>query len=461
MTYFYEGLPSEASAVAQVFLYFGISHAEKEKADWKLFLSPDGHLRLSGPGGFTGEAEVSSRGESVHVLMEMLGGETGKSPGPWGELLGMRPTKALWRFLTDEDWETKSRAYLRGKKVSADVENLLIDTISRQVKVARSETAESVSFYTHVPFCPTQCSYCSFPSAVAREGEALASYTDALCEDIRDAEILLREAGLHVTSLYMGGGTPTILTAEQLRRVLSTVRRAVSDAPEKEWTVEAGRPDTMTEKKLAVLAEAGVNRISVNPQTMQDRILRKISRAHTCADISEAVKTVRKFGFRTVNMDFICGLPGQKLSDMAENLDVICQYGPENVTIHTLAIKRGSPFFGAEVNRDLPQSDEVSEMLALSRERLAEAGYHPYYLYRQKYMTEDFANVGYALSGHDSLYNIQVIGEHEHVLGTGAGSVTKRVKNTYRLEKLYMPKNPSVYENRLKDLCIKRKKLFL
>ncbi len=461
MTYFYEGPLSEGSVVAQIFLYYGISHAGKEKADWLITLSSDGELYLKESGGFSEKAKVSSRGELVHSVMEIFAAKTGKPLGPWGELLGMRPTKALWRFLSEPDWEEKSRSYLRQKQVSKETENLLIDTVSRQINVMRSDSARNISFYTHVPFCVGHCAYCSFPSVITEEGAGLDAYTESLCKDILAAGHLLDKARLFVTSLYMGGGTPTILTSSQLKRVLSEISRAVPAASRKEWTVEAGRPDTITEEKLSVMKEAGVNRISVNPQTMQDRILKRISRGHTRADIESVMQMVRRWDFRTVNMDFICGLPGQRLSDMAENLDVICQIRPENVTIHTLAIKRGSPFFGHESEWDLPPSEEVSEMLSLCREKLLDAGYHPYYLYRQKYMTDDFANVGYALSGHDSVYNIEVIGEHRHVLGTGAGSVTKRVVDSYRLEKLYMPKNPAVYAGRLNELCSKRNHLFL
>ncbi len=458
VTYRYEGALSQASAVSQAFLSFGISHAGKEKETILFRAAEDGALLFTAGGGFVRRGTAATRDELVHFLLAALCELTGKPLGPWGELLGMRPTKALYRFLREDDWEEKARAYLRKKQVSPSIEALLLETAAHQVESARDDAANQVSLYTHIPFCPSRCAYCSFPSAIVPTGGVPESYAAALSEDIRRAAALIRDAGLVVTSRYMGGGTPTALSPHQMRRVLSEIKAAGGASAE--WTVEAGRPDTLTEEMAAVLQEAGVTRISVNPQTMQDRILETVSRAHTRQDIEAAMARARRFRFPSVNMDFICGLPGQRVADAAENAEAICQWRPENVTIHTLAVKRGSAFFGREREWNLPPAAEVAEMLALLEETLRAAGYRPYYLYRQKYMTEDFANVGYALPGQDSLYNIEIMNEHRHVLGTGAGAASKYVVDDHRLRKLYFPKAPEVYRGRLSALLEARRKLF-
>ncbi len=459
MTYRYEGAASAASAVSQAFLSFGISHAGGEKETILFRAAEDGALLLEAENGFSKRGMAKTREETVHFLLAALCELTGKSLGPWGELLGMRPTKALYRFLKDDDWEPKARAYLQKKQVSPAIEALLLEVASHQVESARADAEKNAALYTHIPFCPSRCAYCSFPSAIVPPGGVGEGYVAALSEDIRSAAALIREAGLIVTSRYMGGGTPTTLSPEEMRRVLSETAAAGGDAAE--WTVEAGRPDTLTEEMAAVLQEAGVTRVSVNPQTLQNRILETVFRLHTREDIEAAMARARRFRFPSVNMDFICGLPGQRLADAAENAEAICQWRPENVTIHTLAVKRGSAFFGRERAWDLPAAAEVAEMLALTEETLHAAGYRPYYLYRQKYMTEDFANVGYALPGYDSLYNIEMINEHRHVLGTGAGAASKYVVDDHRLQKLYFPKQPDVYRERLAALSEKRRALFL
>ena len=458
MTYRYEGALSAASSVSQAFLSFGISHAGKEKETILFRAADDGSLFFGAGSDFVRRGTAESRDELVHFLLGSLCELTGKPLGPWGELLGMRPTKALYRFLKEDDWETKARAYLRKKQVSPAMEALLLETVSHQIKSARDDLGKQVSLYTHIPFCPSRCAYCSFPSAIVPSDGVPEYYVSALLEDSLAAAALMREAGLSVTSRYVGGGTPTVLSPLQMKRVLSSLAAAGGD--ETEWTVEAGRPDTITDDKLAVLKEVGVNRISVNPQTLQNRILKTISRSHTREDIDLAMDRVRRFQFSAVNMDFICGLPGQRLADAAENAEAICQWRPENVTIHTLAVKRGSAFFGREHEWNLPEASEVAEMLALLEERLRDAGYHPYYLYRQKYMTEDFANVGYALPGHDSLYNIEIMNEHRHVMGIGAGAVSKYIVDRYHLQKIYFPKNPEVYRARLAALLESRRNLF-
>ncbi len=469
MTYWYEGPVSFSSMTAQVFLYFGVRHGTKESADWHF------SLRELGEGW---QAELvfkdarqscsvicAVRRDIVHFLMDALVQVTGRKLGRWGYLLGMRPVKALYSFFRDgKIWTEEAEQFLRDEKVDEETRTLILDAARRQRELLVQEQEEEdrlAAFYVHIPFCPSHCAYCSFPVAVMSDGNGLDLFVDALCEDIWQAGRLIRRKGLCIESIYFGGGTPTILTKKQMERVLSVVRKAIPIENLREWTVEAGRPDTVDLNVLEMLKAYGVTRISVNPQTMQDALLKRIFRTHTCADILRVFKEVRAVGFPTVNMDFICGLPGQTAADMEENLQVICQLRPENVTIHTLAIKRGSPFWGKEKEWDIPSEAEVEHMIKRARTLLLGEGYHPYYLYRQKYMMDDFANVGYALPGHDSVYNIQMIGEHQHIIGAGAGAVSKAIQpGGFRLKKLYMPKQAELYSKALQRLCEERENLW-
>ena len=467
LTAFFDGPLSFSSMAAQALLHYGIRHASQERARWRVTAAEgESGYDLSVREGsrlLYGRKGLKDRRACAHALMDGLSALTGIPLGKWGYLLGMRPEKALYPFLSRPDFEEAARHFLREEKVSPEMTELLCEAArAHQAVLAREAVPEKeAALYLHVPFCPSHCVYCSFPAAIAPPPGAVSSYAQALSRDASAALALAREKGLHIESVYMGGGTPSVLSPRQMDQVLGVLTRGGLSLSTLECTVEAGRPDTITETLLQVLAARGVSRISINPQTMQDRILRRIARAHTKDDIFRAFRAARRAGFAAVNMDFICGLPGETLADMNENLDVICQLRPENVTIHTLAVKRGSPFYGREEAYDLPPAEEVEAMLGLSRERLREAGYHPYYLYRQKYMTDDFANVGYALPGHDSVYNIQMIGERQHVIGAGAGAVSKRVlPGGFRLRKLYMPRAPELYEKELPGLIRRRRALW-
>lgn len=463
LTYFFEGPASFSSMTAQAFLHFGFRHAPETEAQWRFQAVPaDGGwtaalLRNGQPA--AGPAFCRTRREAAHFLMDALAAAVNRPLGRWGYLLGMRPTKALYPFLCGGG-EGAARQFLQEERTAPETAALLLDAFRAEKQLGPSRM-DSAAFYVHIPFCPSHCAYCSFPSAVTKGGEELDGFVEALCEDIRWAGALIRRKALTVESVYFGGGTPTVLTEAQMERVLRAVRRWVPLSGLREWTVEAGRPDTVTPAMLALLRSYGVDRLSVNPQTMQDRILSLISRTHGGADVLRAFGDARRAGFPTVNMDFICGLPRQTAEDMEENLRVICQLRPENVTIHTLAVKRGSPFYQREAQWHLPSEMEVEAMLRLTEERLCAAGYRPYYLYRQKYMTDDFANVGYTLDGHASAYNIRMIGEHQHIVGAGAGAASKAVlPGGFRLRKLYMPKQSALYRERLDALCGARDRLW-
>lgn len=469
VTYWYDGPVTFSSMAAQAFLYFGIPHGTKDEAVWRL------SVQVMGEGWqadlWRGEVclaraeHARTRRDVVHFLLDALVRATGKPLGRWGYLLGMRPSKALYPFLAEgPGWEAAADQFLQGEKVDAPTRALLLGVARCQMELLDKERMGErawASFYVHIPFCPSHCVYCSFPVSVVIPGNSLDSFVDTLCEDIARAGALVRKKNLWIDSIYFGGGTPTVLTKAQMERVLTAVRASIPLEHVREWTVEAGRPDTLDLELLELLKRYGVDRISVNPQTMQDALLKKIFRTHTRADILRVFEEARMASFRTVNMDFICGLPGQTVQDMEENLRIICQLRPENVTIHTLAIKRGSPFWGHTQQWELPSEAEVEQMITRAHHCLVEAGYHPYYLYRQKYMTDDFANVGYALPGHDCIYNIQMIGEHQHIVGAGAGAVSKAIlPEGFRLKKLYMPKQADTYREKLDGLCESRTHLW-
>ncbi len=368
LTYFYEGPASFSSMVAQAFLHFGFVHGKVEKAAWRFSVTgEEGHYQaaLQRSGQILFENAGENRREIAHFLMDSLSEALHEPLGPWGYLLGMRPTKALYPFLQQgDDWQAAAVRFLDEEKVEEETKKLLLDTAACQRPYMDNE--ETASFYMHVPFCPSHCVYCSFPSAILHSGRGLDAYASALAQDVKAAGALIRKTHSQVQSLYMGGGTPTILTPAQMDQVLTAVDTHVPMEHVLEKTIEAGRPDTISEAMLKVLAAHGIDRISLNPQTMQDRILRFISRFHSSESIFKVYEMIRRFPFKTVNMDFICGLPEQTTADMEENLRAICQLLPENVTIHTLAVKQGRPFYGREAEFHLQPASGLKEMLLIA-----------------------------------------------------------------------------------------------
>ncbi len=470
-TYYFEGPVSFSSLTAQIFLKFGFVHAPRDHAE-VLFSADQGERGISAvlsvrDGEIFRKESLRNREGTGHWLSDILSRMTGEPLGRWGYLTGMRPGKALYRLFDEngDSWKAAARIFLKERKVSDSIAELLIDTDARQYGLIAGvkdfeDKRKNISFYIHIPFCPSRCVYCSFPSAVCGRGEVPEEFMHLLLQDIASSASVVRECGLHAESIYIGGGTPVILSASQMDRVLRCIERELSPEPDCEFTVEAGRPDLMDEETLRLMADSGVGRISVNPQTMQDRILRAVRRYHRGTDVEHAVSLARKCGFSVINMDFIAGLPYQTAADMEENMDAVCNMKPENVTIHTLAVKRGSLFRGREKEFSLPGEDEVAAMVRTAHERLRSGGMEPYYLYRQKYMREDFANVGYALPGTECIYNIQMIGERQTVIGAGPGSVTKAVRgSSFRLDKFYMPHDIVSYGKNFHELTEKRNRL--
>lgn len=366
----------------------------------------------------------------------------------WGSLSGVRPAKLMDAYLREglSPRAAKGR-FMREYFVSGSRAQLCLDAALAAQEAARSLDERDVCLYVGIPFCPTRCAYCSFVSqSVEKSMKLMEPFLDALLLDIRATAAETRLAGLRPVALYMGGGTPTTLSAAQLDRLCAALEREFDLSALREYTVEAGRPDTITAEKLRVLRAHGVGRVSVNPQTMSDSVLEAIGRRHTAQDIVDALALVRECGSFEVNMDLIAGLPTDTAGGFSRTLDAVLSLAPENVTVHTLSLKRGSGLTLA--GRPLPEAGEVRAMLDEAMERLAGSGYAPYYLYRQKNMAGGFENVGWTKPGSENLYNICIMEELCSILAMGAGGSTKLVADGgKRIKRFIAPKYPQEYIN--------------
>ena len=371
----------------------------------------------------------------------LLGGEP-----PWGALTGVRPVKLPTRAMLAGATEAQAcRELEREYHVSPRRARLAVECAWASLAEDRQLEEGQVSLYIGIPFCPTRCAYCSFVSAdVGRALKLVDPYVEALLEEVRRTGQVLEQAGLRVRTLYVGGGTPTTLSASQLDRLLAAAEAHLPLAGCREMTVEAGRPDTITREKLEVLREHGIERISINPQTMSDQVLQAIGRRHTAQDIREAFCTAREVDFACINMDLIAGLPQDSVEGFRDSLEEVLALRPENITVHTLAMKKGSRLM--EEGGALPSGEETARMVDLSLEALEGAGYRPYYLYRQKYMSGGLENVSWCLPGTENHYNIIMMEELQSVLSLGAGGVTKLVdRSSGRIVRLTNPKYPHDY----------------
>lgn len=367
-------------------------------------------------------------------------------PPVWGSLTGVRPAKLARGLMERGRSPEETEAYLR--------EHFYVSPARAALTMAAAETAREIdrkcskngiSLYVGIPFCPTRCAYCSFISAAVEKNAALVEpYTQALCREAAETGTLLRECGLTVDSLYIGGGTPTTLSGVQLDRLLTVLENAFDLTRLFDYTVEAGRPDTITPEKLAVLRAHGVTRVSINPQSMDDEVLRLAGRRHTAGDVLKSYEQARAAGFGVINMDVIAGLAGDSPAGFARTMDTLIGLGPENITVHTLAVKRGAELRDSGAN--LAQREQVGHMLDHARNVLDENDYHAYYLYRQKFSAGGFENVGWCRSGTENFYNVSMMEELQTILSLGAGGVSKRVdRATGKIERFTNPKYPAEY----------------
>ena len=356
----------------------------------------------------------------------------------WGSLTGVRPTKVALALLREGGREHAERALAETYAVTPERRRLAIEAAEAGQRAAAALAPNDISLYVGIPFCPTRCAYCSFVAqSVERTFAMVEPYLDALCAEVAEAGEMVRASGLRVRSFYMGGGTPTTLTAPQMDRLLTALEAAFDFRALEELTIEAGRPDTITAEKLDVLKAHRVTRLSVNPQSMNDAVLSAIGRRHTAEDIRRAMKLVREAGFPHVNMDLIAGLPEDTPESFRASLDECLTMGADNLTVHTLSLKKGSRIT-LEGSR-IPGAADVAQMLDYANATLRKHGYAPYYLYRQKYMSGSFENVGWTLPGAESLYNIYIMEELHGILSLGAGgeAVIRRAFNA-KYPKEYM-----------------------
>ena len=379
---------------------------------------------------------------------------------PWGSLTGIRPTK-LFRELSQEGGELAARQQFQDVfDVSQEKTNLAARICAVQEPFIRSVCANEIDVYVGIPFCKTKCLYCSFPSEVLGKHDRLTQYLSLMKNDIAAGAQLVNELGLSVRSFYMGGGTPTVLSADQMDELLSFLLEQYGSFGV-EATVEAGRPDTIDREKLLVLKRYGIGRISINPQTMNDETLRRVGRSHTREDIVRTFELAREIGFDSINMDLIAGLPGETVEDMQKSCDAIMRLAPDNLTVHSLAIKRSSTLKKELDEHALASSAQAEEMTQIGARCAESMGMNPYYMYRQKYMSGNLENVGYALPGKECVYNIDMMEETASILSHGAGTMTKRVfAGQNRIERLPSPKDVPTYLAKLDRLLADKAAFF-
>ena len=406
----------------------------------------------------SGKDSVEGRKVIGRQLLTQLRLLLGTTESLWGTLVGVRPTKLthkLWDSLGSLDLVRDELETTHG--ISPQKWKLL-ETVAKQERPYVEQATVSpkeVSMYSGIPFCETHCTYCSFPYGLIQSYYNISAFIDVYCKDILDMIKLSKEKKLEVQSMYMGGGTPTSLDDRSFCRVLHLLKDLIPQ--KKEFTVEAGRPDSLSHSKITSMIEVGVTRISLNPQTMQDHILRIIGRGHTVQDILTMYEHIVSFMDCSINMDFIAGLPRQTLQDMEENVKYIEQLRPHNITIHTLALKKGSPLYASPYAQEIPSEHVVQHMLDSTHEALLGMGYIPYYMYRQQYMVGQMENIGYTLPHYESIYNIQMIEERQSILSIGPGSVSKWISGQdFRQKKQYMPKDVDTYIQDINRLLEKR-----
>lgn len=395
----------------------------------------------------------------LYLAMNELTGKISE----WGILTGVRPVKQVHRLAAAGLCREEIFDVLRGEYfVSENKSRIAWETAEAQ-RGLLEETARRggryFGLYVSIPFCPTRCSYCSFisQSAAGRSViKLIPPYIENLCEELRCIGRIAGELGLTADSVYFGGGTPTTLTAAQLTRIMRTISENFDLSQIREYTIEAGRPDTVTEEKLRAIFENGCTRVSVNPQTLSDSVLQNIGRSHTAAEFFESFRLARQVGFDTINTDVIAGLPGDDVGSFRATIDGLIELSPENITVHTLSVKRSSRL-NMNADKGGVFENPAQQMVEYANERLSAAGYRPYYLYRQKNMVDNLENIGWSKPGHESVYNVCIMEEVQTILAAGAVGSTKLIDaEGGRLERVFNYKYPIDY-NKNFELMLKRK----
>ncbi len=391
------------------------------------------------------------------ILFELLSDYTSYR-APWGILTGVRPAKLMTK-LSQQMGEEKAKEYfITELKVSQEKTNLALMVAKNEAPLTAINSEKSFSLYISIPFCPSRCSYCSFISHSNDSPSAkklVPQYVEKLCEEIKITGDIAKELGLKLESVYMGGGTPTALTAEQLKKVTDAIGENFPVSHAREYTIEAGRPDSTTAEKLKVMKDCHTTRISINPQTFSDDVLKVIGRNHTSKMTLDAMEEARRQGFDNINMDLIAGLPTDTVESFGRTLDTALSLKPENITVHTLALKRSSNI--VTENKETNSGDVASKMLSLVQKKLLSEDYIPYYMYRQSKSLGNLENVGWAKKGKEGLYNVYMMEEIHTILSVGAGAVTKlKAPEDNTIERIFNYKYPYEYISGF-DEIIKRK----
>ena len=393
--------------------------------------------------------EAIAVGKAIFAAGKELLGHT----PPWGILTGVRPAKVANSILRSGKGILKTKKVLRDEYfLNPQKAALAVSVASAEMKMLKKMQRNTCSLYISIPFCPSRCAYCSFVSyTTKRLLSMIDDYLEAMLIDLDDTFDTIRRLGLKVTTIYIGGGTPTTLSADQLKRLLGKIFENLNPASLLEFTLEAGRPDTITRDKLEVAKAYGVTRISVNPQTLNDDILKEIGRRHTVDDFFRAYAMAKEIGFRDINVDLIAGLPGDDFKNFSETVDKIIELEPTNITVHTFCVKKASDALRNNSSVYSLSGGDAAKSVSYSQLKTKFAGYKPYYMYRQKNTVGNLENVGFSFEGHEGIYNVYMMEEFQTIFAVGAGAVTKLVKfegNSYtdaQIMRLFRPKYPYEY----------------
>lgn len=448
-----EKMPECKVIFAEDFLYFCVK-AKKEEEFLKKTMAED-KVELE-----KAEERSSVKCKLKHLIYSVLSEYTGKTL-PWGNLTGIRPTKIAYGLLEEGKTKEEVVSYLENMyDCSFQKANLSCDIAERERRILSTLHYENgYSLYIGIPFCPTTCLYCSFTSyPIGLWKKKVQEYIQALK---RELDYVSDAFGKKVLdTVYIGGGTPTTLEPEELEELLAYLKEKFDFSTVQEFTVEAGRADSITHKKLEVLKKFGVNRISVNPQTMKEETLKIIGRHHTVEQVKEAFRLAREVGFSNINMDLILGLPGETKEDVAYTMEEVKKLAPDSLTVHSLAIKRASKLNQWIEENGMESMNNTEETMEIAAKGAEKMEMKPYYLYRQKNMSGNLENVGYATEGNYGIYNILIMEEKQTIAACGAGTISKRVYPDGRIERCDNVKDVTGYIERIEEMIGRKKKLY-
>ncbi len=378
-------------------------------------------------------------------------------PAPWGISTGIRPAKTARMMLDENKSDSEILSYMQEEFfITPKKARLSLQVAKKEFGLLKNRVKNGVGLYIGIPFCPTRCSYCSFISqAMAHNQKFVQPYVEALVKEIEATARMAEDLGFKAETIYFGGGTPTTLSPENLNILIKKVKNSFDVSSLKEFTIEAGRPDTFSDEMLDVLSENGINRISINPQTMNQETLERIGRRHSVEETIRAFEMTKKYGCFSINADLIAGLPGESIEDFQKTVSEVCALSPHAVTVHTMYLKRAARLI--DDFEKLRFADNMDKMVQYSYDFLTEKGYNPYYMYKQKNTLGNLENVGFSFEGHESLYNIYIMEEIQTILAMGGGASTKMVKGD-RIERVFNPKEAADYINRIDEIIEKKRK---